>query len=309
MASAQSRNDTADPLKQATVAALKRVLDPLLSLTADANVTVPELNQLIREMAVRKAAKRVVKESGRKSKSQVAIATGLTRSEVARILASQDSLPTAHRSEHPARRILAAWHENPKFLTTDGAPAVLPIFGRRGSFEKLVNMYGGGNPVRAMLDELTRIDAVERLANQRVRANSRTPMVAGLTSDAISKVGERGGRLLETLVNTARGKSTPLFEATTVARNVDPTMASIIRTGITQKGTRFVTGVNSLLNRSRRGVKQRTPEAVNSCHLGVTVYCFQDEHELVDDTLSEFGKERRKNLRRVPRAIKKPGNR
>lgn len=309
MASDQYQSNTADPLMEATIIALKRVIDPLLNLMADANVTVREFNQLVRETAVRKAAKRLIRESGRESKSRVAIATGLSRSEVARILASRDSQPAAHRGEHPARRVLAAWHENPKFLTAGGEPAVLPIFGHRRSFEKLVAMYSGGNPVRAMLDELTRTDAVERLADQRVRANSRIPIVAGLTSDAISEVGERGGDLLEALVNNVRGKSIPLFEATAVMRDVNPAMVSVIRREVIQKGTSFMTDVNSLLNRSRKRVKRTIPDAVNRCRLEVTVYCLQDELEFVEDTLTDVGKGRRKNLRRTPSAVNKARNR
>jgi Family of unknown function (DUF6502) len=309
MASDHHKIDTADPLKEATILALKRVIDPLLNLMADANVTVRELNELVRETAVRKAAKRLIEEGGRESKSRVAIATGLSRSEVARILASQDSLPATHRGEHPARRVLAAWYEDPKFLTVGREPAVLPIFGRRRSFEKLVATYGKGHPVRAMLDELTRTNAVERLSNQQVRANSRIPIVAGLTGDAISEIGERGGDLLEALVNNVRGKSIPLFEATAVVRDVNPAMVSVIRSEIIQKGTSFITGVNSLLNRSRKGVKRTIPDAMNSCRLGFTVYCLQDEHEFADDTLTEVGKGRRKNLRRAKRAANKPGNR
>src|SRR5260370_39734218 len=104
MVSAKHQNDTADPLKEATMVALERVMDPLLNLMADVNVTVQELNQLVREMAVRKATRRVIKESGRENKARVAIATGIPRSEVARILALQDSLPAPDRGEHPAIR-------------------------------------------------------------------------------------------------------------------------------------------------------------------------------------------------------------
>jgi hypothetical protein len=160
-----------------------------------------------------------------------------------------------------------------------------------------------------MLDELTRIDAVKRLANQRVRANARIPIVGGLTRDAISEVGERGGDLLEALVNNVRGKSIPLFESTAVLRDVNPAMVSVIRTELIQKGTSFMTGVNSLLNRSRKRVKQTIPDAASKHRLGVTVYCFQDAHEFVDHALSELGKGRRKNLRRAPRPVHKPGNR
>jgi len=305
VASAQPQIYAADPLKEATIIALKRVIGPLLNLMADANVTVPELNRLIRETAVHKAATRVIKESGRESKSRVAIATGLPRSEVARILASQDLPPAPHRGEHTARRVLAAWHEDPKFLTKEREPAVLPIFGRRRSFEKLVAVYGRGNPVRAMLDELIRIDAVKCLANQRVRASSRIPIVAGLTSDAVSEMGERGGDLVEALVNNVRGKSTPLFDARSVTRDVSPAMVSDIRTAIIQKGTSFITRVNSLLNGSHKRVKPTIPDAENKRRLGVTLYCFEVNIWDAMEPKTETPNSRRKNLRRQRRPANK----
>lgn len=152
-----------DPLKEATTVALKRVVDPLLDLMFDSGVTVREFSQIVRERAVRVAAARVSRDSGRDSKSRVAIITGLPRSEVARILKAEDVSPSKRMGQQPARKILAAWFDNPRFLTANGDPAVLPIFGKRRSFERLVTMHSRGIPVRAMLDELTQINAVERL--------------------------------------------------------------------------------------------------------------------------------------------------
>src|SRR5712671_4172856 len=96
-----------DPLKEATIVALKRVVDPLVGLMFDAGVTVREFSQIMRESAVRTAARRVAKETGRNSKSRVAIITGLPRSEVSRILSSNDVSPNKLLGEHPARRVLA----------------------------------------------------------------------------------------------------------------------------------------------------------------------------------------------------------
>jgi hypothetical protein len=128
----------------------------------DAGITVREFNYLVRERAVHTAAKRVAKETGRSSKSRVAIMTGLARSEVARI--SKISVPDkkSRSGQHPARRVLSAWFENTRFLGAGGEPAVLPVFGKKRSFESLVRSHGGGIPVRAMLDELTQINAVQR---------------------------------------------------------------------------------------------------------------------------------------------------
>ena len=58
--------------------------------------------------------------------------------------------------------------------------------------------------MRAMLDELTQIDAVERLAHQQVKAKSRLPILTGLTTSAIAAVGERCSDLLKTLTYNVR---------------------------------------------------------------------------------------------------------
>jgi len=295
--SQKRRSRSIDPLKEATTIALSRVIDPLLDLMFDAGVTVQELNQIIRERAVRNATKRVLREAGRESRSRVAIATGLPRSEVAKILGSKDKLYSARRGQHPARRVLAAWYEDSKYLTPAGEPAILPIFGRRRSFEHLVSTYSGGTPVRAMLDELTRIDAIERLANQQVLAKSRVPILTGLNSGAIAMIGERGADLVETLTNNVRRKAPPLFEATAVVSDADPEMIGIIQREINQQGTSFINGINSLLNRSRAKIARGASKVTKGCRLGVTIYYFQDQKE-TDTRSPELSLRRRINLRR-----------
>ena len=65
---ARRNSGSGDPVKEATIVALKRVLDPLLDLMFDAGVTVQEFNKITRDRAVRIATKRLVRESGRQSK-------------------------------------------------------------------------------------------------------------------------------------------------------------------------------------------------------------------------------------------------
>ena len=299
-ASHKSRLD--DPLKEATIVALKRVVDPLVGLMFDAGVTVREFSQIMRESAVRTAARRVAKETGRNSKSRVAIITGLPRSEVSRILSSNDVSPSKRLGEHPARRVLAAWFDDPRFLAANGDPAVLPIFGKRRSFEKLVAIHSRGIPVRAMLDELTQIDAVERLEDQRVKAKSRLPILTGRTGSAITVIGERAKDLLDTLMNNLRCTSKPLFEGTALTDEADVEMVSLIRREIAEQGANFINSANSLFSRSsvkaRRLVKRPT-----KCRLGVTVYYFQDDIDGAPESVPETTYRHRKNLRRQRRSI------
>jgi hypothetical protein len=290
----------ADPVKDATVSALERVLDPLLELLFDAGVTVQEFNRIARNRAVRVATQRVIKESGRESKSRVAIMTGLPRSEVTRISGLSDSVPKSKPDQHPARRVLAAWHDDPRFLASNGDPAVLPIFGKRRSFERLVERYGASIPVRAMLDELMQLDAVERLEDQKVRAKSRVPIMTGLTNRSITAVGERGRDLLETLTHNVRRSAQPYFEATAVTDDGDLDMVNFLRREIAEQGTNFINSATSLLNRSQIKRSSKTAKSSRTVRVGVTVYYFQEESQNTDEATGVAIHGRRKNLRRLP---------
>jgi hypothetical protein len=289
---------TQDPLKETTVFALTRVIDPLIDLMFDAGITVREFSRLVRESAVRTAAARVAKECGRSSKSRVAIVTGLPRSEVTRILNADDLSSEKRLGQHPARKVLAAWYDNPRFLSVNGDPAVLPIFGRRRSFERLVATHSGGIPVRAMLDQLTQINAVEVLSGQRVKAISRVPIFTGLTSNAIAIIGERAGDLLETLKSNLRATATPLFEGTALMTDVDLGAVPLVRREIAEQGAAFVEAANSLLARSRAKQKRSTSAKTPKCRVGVTVYYFQDVIASETSFSTPAGCGRRKNLQR-----------
>jgi Family of unknown function (DUF6502) len=284
-------------IKETAFTALQRIIDPLTDLMLDAGITVHELCGLARERAVRIAARRITKGNGRVSKSQVAIVTGLPRSEVARILNAEDDISKKRAGQHPAGKVLEAWYGNQRFLTKNGDPAVLPIFGRRRSFEYLVARYSGGIPVRAMLDQLTQIGAVEILAGQFVKAHSRLPIFTGLTTQAITSLGERTGDLLETLKRNLRSENKPFFEATAVVTDVESSAVPLIRRDLADQGVAFIEGANSMLARSRARPRSHDQKGVQRCRVGVTVFYFQDE--LSDDaTLQCADTARRKNLHR-----------
>lgn len=299
---AKPRQDRgADPLKDATLVALKSIIDPLIGLMLDVGITAPEFSKLVRERSVRIAAGRLQSQTGRTSHSRVSIATGLPRSEVAKILKPAVAKGQPKRTPHAARRILDAWYQSPAFLLASGEPAPIPIFGPRCSLEYLVAKHGAGIPVRAMLDELIQIDAIEQLADQRVRAKSRIPIMRGPSPGAITAMGERASELLVTLTHNLRQTIHPFFEATAVASDVNAELVALIRRDISDQGTKFVDGINELLSRSRAPNATRRKSTIGeqtTCRIGVTVYYFQDQFSSIGDCLSLSSARRRKNLLR-----------
>jgi hypothetical protein len=288
----------ADPIREATFDALKRVVDSLLELMFEAGITVQQFNYVVRARAVRAASNRVLKETGRNSKSRVSIITGLPRSEVTKISSEANDYISARLGESAARRILAAWFESPSFSTPNGEPATLSIFGNKRSFEKLVSAHGGGIPVRAMLDELTQLGAVERVGDNHVKAKSRTPVSVDLAPEAIVALGQRCSDLIQTLMKNVRRSDHPLFEATSLVQDADLDLMPVIRREISRQGASFISGTNSFLKRIRK-IRIARSNTAPRCRVGVTVFYFQDSEEINAAAGTSRKGTRRSNLRRV----------
>jgi hypothetical protein len=286
-----------DPIREATLSALEIILDPLLDLMFDVGLSVQELNHIVRFRAVHVATKRLLRDSGRNSKSRVAIITGIPRSEVTKLSKLANRRRKTKGGQQPARRTLTGWFSDPKFLNTSGEPAVLPIFGKRRSFENLVSKYGAGIPVRAMLDELVQIGAVERLANQRVSTKTRVPISVGLTPNAIEAAGEHCKDLLGTLIQNLRRAERPMFEATSLISDAKPSMLPIIRRDVAEQGINLINAASSILKRSQGRMKKKGSTR-NGCRVGVTIYYFEDSARITADLAEAYKRGRRTNLRR-----------
>jgi hypothetical protein len=213
---------------------------------------------------------------------------------------SFESITHATSRYSPARRVLAAWYDDSRFLAANGSPAEIPIFGKRRSFEKLVEKYGGGVPVRAMLDELIQFDSVEQLVGQRLKAKVRIPISTGFTDRSITALGERVRDLLETLTHNLRRRARPLFEATALTENGDFDVVTLIKREIAEQGTNFINSANALLTRShrKRQLKAASRGSPSACRLGVTVFYFQDDVSHGNGAVTLNSINRRKNLRR-----------
>ncbi|HEY1313049.1 MAG TPA: DUF6502 family protein, partial [Steroidobacteraceae bacterium] len=154
--------------------ALAQLLEPLVGFVLDSGLSTQELRWILREAAVRSVAAKQLSAMRRLNISGIAASTGIPRADISRILRSsaRPSPSNTDRQQQSTNRILAVWHEDPRFTTIEGKPADLKIYGRGATFDALVRGHGRGIPTRAMLDELTRVGAAEVLASRLVRART-----------------------------------------------------------------------------------------------------------------------------------------
>jgi hypothetical protein len=271
------------------------IFDSLVEIMLRSGLTVYEACQLLRQSAVRIAAAKMQRDHGRKSHSQIAAITGLSRAEVARLSKIRGVRHQNRRlSQNPIQRVIAEWHNSSKHLNNLGEPAHLQIFGGQRSFEKLVARVSSGVPVRAMLDEMVRLGVVELLPNQRVRIKSRIAISRGLSEPSIREIGVRASNLIRTLTENL-SSSSPLFEASVSANLVDTDRIPMLKREVGNRSTSFLSSIESLLKEVSTSTDLHAARP-DSKRVGVGIYYFE-ESPLVHEPLNSKSTPRR-NYRR-----------
>lgn len=138
---------------------LQELLTELAFVLLPRGMTPKRFSEMVRTAFVQVAADISRLRNGKVNHSRVAAQTGLSRSDVKRLLRRQAFSP-AHRSQTPVERVIEGWRNDRQFATRPGKPRRLMVSGSRGSFARLVRKYGGDVPPRAVLEELRRIGAV-----------------------------------------------------------------------------------------------------------------------------------------------------
>lgn len=135
------------------------------------------------------------------SVSRVSLLTGLTRKEVSRLWEPPEA---EARGVDPARysraaRVVSGWVRTPAFQDSAGEPAELPFEGGEHSFAELVRRFGADVPPRALLDELLRAGAVERIESGRLRLVTRAYVPRGDDDEKLGILGTDVADLIATI--------------------------------------------------------------------------------------------------------------
>jgi Family of unknown function (DUF6502) len=271
--------------------ALLHIFEPLTDFVIDAGLSTSDLYLILRHAAVRRVASRQLEVSRRINISGIAATTGIPRSEISRILKSADKKNERliDSRQQSTNRILAAWHEQPKFTTPNGEPSDLKIYGRGPTFDLLVKRYGRGIPTRAVLDELVRAHAVYLLPSQKIRARTPLAIHRGISPQMIRAFGDRAAELIDTLVSNMRFPDKPRFVANISGSTVASSGLPLFRREISNKGAGFLADVKEGLNQSRSRSRRNHPNKVS-----VTVFY----HESGSTQIPGNTTSKRRNLRR-----------
>ena len=248
-----------------------KILEPLAAFALNCGLSVNDVNSIFRQAAVRSVAARQIEDARRVNVSGISATTGVSRAEISKVLhhvrSPKDQI--GGRSQKVTSRILAAWQSDPKFLTANGRPTKIKLYGRGPTFETLVKTYGRGIPVRAILDELLRIDAIELKSGQEIRPKSFAAVDRRFTHRHISALGHLVSNFLSSTLHSVESFDPPMIISKESAMKFSTSDALAVKTEASAKASALLTELKQMLISQQE--RSRISDHSNLVQLSVTV--------------------------------------
>lgn len=257
--------------------AIRRLLTPLIKIVLRNGMPYRVVAEELKKVYVQVAEEEFLLDERKQSNARVAIITGISRKEVSRIrsgLYEEDS--DARGSFNRAARVITAWIRDPGFQDESGNPLSLPIEGRARSFTSLVRQSSGDMLVRAMLDELVRVGAVE-VENKHVRLINRSYIPASCDVEKLRILGTDVASLVETVNhNLHHNGSEPHLQRKVYYDNLPKEALSEIRQLSKRHGQEFIELVDQYMRQHDRDVNPEV-RGEGEYTAGVGVFYFESE--------------------------------
>jgi hypothetical protein len=207
--------------------------------------------------------------------SRVAVRTGLSRKEVARvrqeIFTNTDTVET-YQIGRPAR-VLQLWHSDLQFLNEDGSPADLAFDSDEPSFSTLVKRVGGDVPAGAVRAELLSAGGMIELSNGKFRAQKRFYVPTDFGEDLVVGFAFIVAPMMETLSYNLNNPTAAFFQRVSYSDHVPSGQVSLFRQFGHANAEQFMQGIDQWLTEHET---DNTPESENvDRRVGVGVFYFE----------------------------------
>jgi len=265
-------------LEQTISAAVTRMLRPLIRILLRNGIPYSAFADLAKRVYIDVAEREFTIPGRKQSDSRVAIITGLNRKELRRVrsLPPLDDAGAAGRYNRAAR-VISGWVRDPRFAGSGKEPAPLSTEGEAPTFGELVKRYSGDVPARAVLDELTRVGAVEMTADGRVRLLERSYVPRTGEVDKIGILGTDVGELIATIDHNLRlGAEDPFFQRKVSYDNLPVEVIPEVRKLARARSQELLEFLDGELSRHDRDVNPSV-RGTGRRYAGVGIFYFEDE--------------------------------
>ena len=267
-------------LTGAMLRAIERVLTPLVRMLLRFGLSYAAFDEAARRVFLN-VARRDFTIPGRKlSDSRIAVLTGLSRRDVARLKKIEASGGRDDEDRiNRAARVIAAWRREADYKDGAGRPRALTVDGERPSFETLVREFAGDVPIRATLDELTRVGAVETTGDGRVRLVARAYVPNTARTDTLRILGSHVPDLLRSIDhNMGCEPGEGFFQRRIVYDNIPEQHAERLRKIIADHGQALLETLDDEISPCDRDANPEV-EGDGRVRLSLGVYYLEHDHE------------------------------
>jgi hypothetical protein len=214
----------------------------------------------------------------KQSISRISTLTGIYRREVSRLLELPDIDDSEITGRHNrAARVIGGWLHDSDYSDAEGRPRDLNIEGDEPCFTHLVRKYSGDIPVRAILDELVRVGAVEISDAGSVHLLSRAYVPQHEEADMLAILGKDVADFVETIDHNiqAMGKDTRL-QLKVEYDNLPAEAIPALRALASERGRDLLEEMNTWLADKDRDSNPNS-EGTGRVRAGIGVYYFEDD--------------------------------
>lgn len=211
--------------------------------------------------------------------SRVAIKTGLSRKEVARLSKQQSNSDKSTASMRMvdfqslhAERVLQLWHSDSKFVDRRGTPKELPFTDGDVTFGALVKAAGGDLPAGAVRAELLAAGAVAELEDGALRPLKRHFVPADVGEELLVGFTHMIIPVLEGVArNTDERCSAPFIQRLVYSDRLSPEAAPLFRRVAREQVTGFVQSVDDWLSANEIS----DTDSQQPCRYGIGVFYYE----------------------------------
>lgn len=262
------------PLRSHLVLLCRQILHPLIRILVRFGVSAGELKSIVDNAYAQVGSDYLRQRGERVTYSRLAVITGINRSFLPALLSKpQDEFhPRSGTQLHRAARVLDGWHDDVRFQTSAGSPALLTVHGGRRSFQALAKRYSGGVYYPLLLSELVASGAVKRVGADRVRAVRRAVSAGGASLDSLEAAAETAGDLLSTLEHNLTAKPSDQLPVRSLALQADMRSLPLFRVRVGKRADALLEALDAFLQAHRVPPESASEPEAPALTLGAAVF-------------------------------------
>ena len=270
----------------ALVAALRRLLRPLVHLLLSHQIQYPQLAKLLKSIYVELAVDEFRIDGLPPTDSRVTLLTGIHRKEAKRLRETVPDAECAPPSVTLGAQLVARWIGSPEFRAADGAPLPLPRTSTKTpapSFDRLVASVSKDIRSRSVLDEWLQLGVVHMDAENRICLNVDAFVPEKGFDEKAFYLGRNLTDHMATAARNLKGEDAPLLERAVYYGGLTDDSVCELQTLSNELGMEALRAVNERALELKRRDADRS-HASRRMTLGV--YFYQGSVEDHDDSSS-----------------------